>query len=62
MLKPFDDEVWKAIPVAELISILAQLPPNCWLSPNSVNNLVVFDNSGCELGYVDIASEEYKSF
>ena len=63
MLQPFGREcVWKAIPVAKLISLLGELPDAAWITTNEVDNLVVFNGKGEQLGYIDLANEGHELF
>jgi hypothetical protein len=62
MMKPFSDEVWKAIPLKKLMEILAELPADSFVAANGVNNLTIFSEAGKELGYIDLAFDEYLAF
>jgi hypothetical protein len=63
MFRPFGpNNVSKAIPATKLIEILNQLPPGSWVTTNQVENLVVTDKTGEELGYIDLAEDRYELF
>jgi hypothetical protein len=63
MLRPFGREnVNKAIQTTKLVDILNQLPAETWVTTNQVENLVVTNKVGEELGYIDLAEDTYELF
>jgi hypothetical protein len=63
MLWPFGrNNVRKAIQTTKLAAILNQLPAETWVTTNQVENLVVTDKAGEELGYIDLAEDVYELF
>lgn len=62
MLKPFADlDVWKTIKVGKLRELLADLPADHHVTTNDVDNLSVLDKEGYQVGWIDIASEDYQT-
>jgi hypothetical protein len=61
-----DSEWWKAIPVAKLRELLAQVPQDAWVSCTPVGNLGILAKEGESefgmLGVIEIDSETYDTY